>query len=208
MCPRLPRSVNSQPLHPVFAQNVSAAFLRPGEVSTFDPIGRKGLVEKPMHLLVLGLAFAAACAAQSSAGASSRQATAPAPSPPSSAPPATPASQAPSTAGAENPDSRSEGTAADTAGGEEAALESQIQKALEKDPTLVHSSVRVAVSREAIELTGSVATSRERLTATRIAQSYAGSKRVVSRITVSASPQESGTPEKRNAAGSQRQLRR
>jgi osmotically-inducible protein OsmY len=87
-------------------------------------------------------------------------------------------------------------------------LESQIQNALGKDPTLIRDSVRVAVSEEAVELTGNVATSRERLTATRIAQSYAGSKRVVSRITVAASPQESATPEKKNVSGSQRQLRR
>lgn len=91
---------------------------------------------------------------------------------------------------------------------EAAALESQIQNALGKDPTLMHDSVRVAVSEQAVELTGNVGTSRERLTATRIAQSYAGSKPVVSRITVAASPQESGTPEKKNVSGRQRQLRR
>jgi osmotically-inducible protein OsmY len=109
----------------------------------------------------------------------------------------------------ESPASRSEGTVPAVAKEEATALESQIQNALGKDPTLIHDKVRVAVSEEAVELTGNVATSRERLTATRIAQSYAGSKRVVSRITVAASPQESGTPpEKKNVSGSQRQLRR
>jgi hypothetical protein len=176
---------------------------------TFNPIGRKGLVEKAMHLLVLGLALAAACAAQSSAGAGSSQAAVPSPSPSAPAHAVEPGSPENITAGtAESPDSRSEGTAPAVVKEETAGLESQIQSALGKDPTLIHDSVRVAVSEDAVELTGNVATSRERLTATRIAQSYAGSKHVVSRITVAASPQESGTPEKKNVSGSQRQLRR
>ena len=163
-----------------------------------------------MHLLVLGLALAAAGAAQSSVGAGPSQAAVPSPSPSVPARPIEPASQEQISAGApESPDSRSEGTVPSVVKKEEAAaLENQIQAALGKDPTLIHDSVRVAVSEDAVELTGNVATSRERLTATRIAQSYAGSKRVVSRITVAASPQESATPEKKNVSGSQRQLRR
>ena len=167
------------------------------------------MVEKAIHLLVLGLALVMACSAQSSAGAGPSQTTVPSPSP-STAHPVEPVSQERIAAGAaESADSRTEGTAPAVAKETEAAeLESQIQNALGKDPTLIHDSVRVAVSEEAVELTGNVATSRERLTATRIAQSYAGSKRVVSRITVAANPQESATPEKKNVSGSQRQLRR
>jgi osmotically-inducible protein OsmY len=166
-------------------------------------------VEKAMHLLVLGLALAVACSAQSSSGVGQSQAAIPSPSP-STVRPVEPVSPEHVTSGAaESADSPSEGTVPAVAKQTEAAeLESQIQNALGKDPTLIHDSVRVAVSQEAVELTGNVATSRERLTATRIAQSYAGSKRVVSRITVAASPQDSGTPEKKNASGSQRQLRR
>ena len=164
-------------------------------------------MEKAIHLLVLGLALVVACPAQSGAGAGLSQTTVPLPSPPA-ARPVEPASQEHITAGAgENPDSPSERTLPAVAK-ETIELESQIQNALGKDPTLIRDSVRVAVSEEAVELTGNVATSRERLTATRIAQSYAGSKRVVSRITVAASPQESATPEKKNVSGSQRQLRR
>jgi len=163
-------------------------------------------VEKAIHLLVLGLALVVACPAQSGAGAGLSQTTVPLPSPPA-ARPVEPASQEHITAGAgESLDSPSETLPA--VAKETTELESQIQNALGKDPTLIHDSVRVAVSEEAVELTGNVATSRERLTATRIAQSYAGSKRVVSRITVAASPQESATPEKKNVSGSQRQLRR
>jgi hypothetical protein len=163
-----------------------------------------------MHLLVLGLALSTASGGQSSAGAGPSQSTVPSPSQSPLARPVAPASQDRSSVGApESPDSRSEETAPGAAKhAEEAALESQIQNALGKDPTLIHDSVRVAVSEGAVELTGNVATSRERLTATRIAQSYAGSKPVVSRITVAASPQESGTPpEKKNVSGSQRQPR-
>jgi len=163
-------------------------------------------VEKAIHLLVLGLALVVACPAQSGAGAGLSQTTVPLPSPPA-ARPVEPASQEHITAGAgESLDSPSETLPA--VAKETTELESQIQNALGKDPTLIRDSVRVAVSEEAVELTGNVATSRERLTATRIAQSYAGSKRVVSRITVAASPQESATPEKKNVSGSQRQLRR
>ena len=146
-------------------------------------------MEKAIHLLVLGLALVVACPAQSGAGAGLSQTTVPLPSPPA-ARPVEPASQEQISAGApESPDSRSEGTVPSVVKKEEAAaLENQIQAALGKDPTLIHDSVRVAVSEDAVELTGNVATSRERLTATRIAQSYAGSKRVVSRITVAASP--------------------
>ena len=163
-------------------------------------------MEKAIHLLVLGLALVVACPAQSGAGAGLSQTTVPLPSPPA-ARPVEPASQEHITAGAgESLDSPSETLPA--VAKETTELESQIQNALGKDPTLIRDSVRVAVSEEAVELTGNVATSRERLTATRIAQSYAGSKRVVSRITVAASPQESATPEKKNVSGSQRQLRR
>jgi hypothetical protein len=155
-----------------------------------------------MHLLVLGLALAPACAAQSGAGATAGQKPAVMQSP--SPPPSTPASSEQPSAPVPAPETQpprpddQEGV----------ALENRIQTTLGKEPTLSHDSVRVAVSGDAIELTGSVATSRERLTAIRIAQSYAGSKRVVSRITVGTNPQESITPEKKNVTESQRQLHR
>jgi BON domain len=64
-------------------------------------------------------------------------------------------------------------------------LQSQIQNALSKEPTLSGDTVNVNVSQDAIEVTGSVATAREKQTATRIVQSYAGNKKVVSHLTVS-----------------------
>lgn len=64
-------------------------------------------------------------------------------------------------------------------------LQCQIQNALSKEPTLSGDSVNVTVSAESIDISGNVATSREKQTATRIVQSYAGNKRVVSHLTVS-----------------------
>jgi osmotically-inducible protein OsmY len=81
-------------------------------------------------------------------------------------------------------------------------LQTQIQNALSKEPTLSGDTVNVSVSADSIAVNGSVATSREKQTATRIVQSYAGNKKVVSRLTVSgrnrnaapaaASPKQSG----------------
>ena len=71
-------------------------------------------------------------------------------------------------------------------------LQNEIQNALSKEPTLSGDTVNITVSPESIEMNGSVATAREKLTATRIVQSYAGNKKVVSHLTV--------TGRERNAA--------
>jgi BON domain len=63
-------------------------------------------------------------------------------------------------------------------------LQSQIQNALSKEPTLSGDTINVNVSSDAIEVTGSVATAREKQTATRIIQSYAGNKKVVSHLSI------------------------
>lgn len=63
-------------------------------------------------------------------------------------------------------------------------LQAQLQNALSKEPTLSGDTVKVAVSADSIDITGSVATAREKQTATRIVQSYAGNKKVVSHLTV------------------------
>jgi BON domain len=67
----------------------------------------------------------------------------------------------------------------------DADLQSQIQNALSKEPTLSGDMVNVNVTAEAIDVTGSVATAREKQTTTRIIQSYAGNKKVVNHLTVS-----------------------
>jgi osmotically-inducible protein OsmY len=63
-------------------------------------------------------------------------------------------------------------------------LESQIQNALNKEPTLSSDSTHVKVSGDTIELDGNVASNKEKTTATRIVQSYAGSKKLVNKLTI------------------------
>jgi hypothetical protein len=68
----------------------------------------------------------------------------------------------------------------------DAELQSQIQNALTREPTLAGESVHVAVAEDNIEMNGNVATAKEKITATRIVQSYAGNKKIVSHLTVGA----------------------
>ncbi|HKV93618.1 MAG TPA: BON domain-containing protein [Candidatus Angelobacter sp.] len=63
-------------------------------------------------------------------------------------------------------------------------LEGQIQNALNKEPTLTGDSTHVTVTPDTIELSGNVNTSKEKLTATRIVQSYAGSKKVLNHLAI------------------------
>lgn len=64
-------------------------------------------------------------------------------------------------------------------------LQGQIQNALKNEPTLSNDSINVAVTDDAIDLTGSVATGKEKQTAKRIVQSYAGNRKVTDHLTVS-----------------------
>jgi hypothetical protein len=66
-----------------------------------------------------------------------------------------------------------------------ATLQSQIQNALQNEPTLHNDSLSVNVTESMIELGGSVQTSKEKQTARRIASSFAGNRRVKDRVTVS-----------------------
>ncbi|HEY2171465.1 MAG TPA: BON domain-containing protein [Candidatus Angelobacter sp.] len=64
-------------------------------------------------------------------------------------------------------------------------LQSQIQNALSKEPTLTGDSPRVNVSGDTVELAGNVGTNKEKITATRIVQSYSGSKKLVNKLAIS-----------------------
>jgi hypothetical protein len=66
-----------------------------------------------------------------------------------------------------------------------ATLQSQIQNALQNEPTLKNDNVSVNVTDSTIELGGNVQTGKEKQTARRIASSFAGNRRVKDRITVS-----------------------
>ena len=76
-------------------------------------------------------------------------------------------------------------SAAGSSNSDSASLQSTIQDKLKSEPMLSSSSVNVTVTDATIELSGSVATGKEKQTAERIAQSYAGNRKLVNRITVS-----------------------
>jgi hypothetical protein len=63
-------------------------------------------------------------------------------------------------------------------------LHERIEAALHSEPTLSGSNLTVNVSDDAIDLSGTVNSSKERLTARRIVQSFAGNRRVRERVTV------------------------
>ena len=63
-------------------------------------------------------------------------------------------------------------------------LQSQIQEALSKDPSLSKCGVVVTAAAEGIDLTGSAGSSRERLAVWRLAESYARGKKVENHIVV------------------------
>jgi BON domain len=97
---------------------------------------------------------------------------------------ATPAAQA--TGGvAATPSPSAETSAAGADAVNDSELEGQIENALNKEPTLTGDSTHVTVSADTIELAGNVGTSKEKLTATRIVQSYAGNKKVMNHLTIS-----------------------
>jgi len=154
-------------------------------------------VEKPFYVLGIGLVLAQLCAAAQSG-------TAPTPSAQT-----TPSNDSNERIGGKidslNPLATPTPDQARTAA--DVTLQAQIQSALGHDPTLSHDSVRVSVLSDSIELTGSVGTSRERLTATRLAMSFAGSRRVISRITVGGANDAplQATPTKKNVTGNHNQ---
>jgi hypothetical protein len=117
--------------------------------------------------------------------------------------PVTPNSNAPNSG--EPQSTSAEASNAGIAAVNDPELESQIQNALNKEPTLTGSSTHVTVSADTIELAGSVGTSKEKLTATRIVQSYAGSKKVMNHLTISGKgeqhPPQQETPDANHATG-------
>ena len=74
-------------------------------------------------------------------------------------------------------------------------LQSQIQGALSKEPTLAGDSAHATVSGDTIELAGTVGTNKEKITATRIVQSYAGSKKLVNKLTINGRSEKGTAPE-------------
>ena len=122
--------------------------------------------------------------------------------------PVQPATTAPSTGGVSGAASSSTPQtpdAQDSAGGvsgmTDSDLQSQIQNALGKEPTLSGDSPHVNVSGDTVELAGAVGTNKEKITATRIVQSYTGSKKLVNKLTISPKNEKS-TPASTDNPGS------
>jgi hypothetical protein len=65
-----------------------------------------------------------------------------------------------------------------------ASLKGQLDQAYQSEPSLSGSNIQVEVSDTSIQLTGSVPTGKEKTTAKRIAQSYAGNRKVVEKLAV------------------------
>jgi len=114
--------------------------------------------------------------------------------------PAQPSTGTPATGGvagaassstAPNPDAANSGGGAISAM-TDSDLQSQIQGALSKEPTLAGDSAHATVSGDTIELAGTVGTNKEKITATRIVQSYAGSKKLVNKLTINGRNEKSG----------------
>lgn len=85
----------------------------------------------------------------------------------------------------------------------ESDLQAQIQNALRNEPTLSNNNVHATVSEDEIDVSGAVATAKEKLTAKRIVQSYAGNRKVKDHLTVRGhSPENASNPsERQNPAG-------
>lgn len=77
-------------------------------------------------------------------------------------------------------------------------LQDRVQEALGKVPELSNDKLRVSAGEDGLELSGTVASGKERQAAIRIAQSFARGKKVVDHIVVTSrnTPVESMTPEK------------
>lgn len=75
-----------------------------------------------------------------------------------------------------------------------ASLKGQLDQAYQSEPSLSGSNIQVDVSDTSIQLTGSVPTGKEKTTAKRIAQSYAGNRKVVEKLAVTGRANSNGTP--------------
>jgi len=82
-----------------------------------------------------------------------------------------------------------------------ATLQSQIQNALQNEPTLRNNSLSVNVTDNTIELGGAVQNGKEKQTAHRIASSFAGNRRVKDRITVGGRGTASSNPNSSTLGG-------
>ncbi len=68
-----------------------------------------------------------------------------------------------------------------------ASLQQQLDQAYQSEPSLNGSKIDVGVTDSEVQLTGSVPTNKDKITAERIAKSYAGNRKVVDKVSVGGS---------------------
>lgn len=145
-----------------------------------------------LWLAVLGLlawpVYAGQQSTHGSSGGSSEQTTAPKASPTS-----TPSQEAaPLPSASARPGA---GQVPDETIAIDSALQTQIQDAFDKDPIFSRGGLKATVLEDGIELSGDVASGRDRQNAARIAQSYARGKKVLNHVVVKGhSAQPGSTP--------------
>lgn len=96
---------------------------------------------------------------------------------------AEPNPQAPATPQASNP-AKQNGGLGQTDPAANPALQGRIQQALQNEPTLASSHVSVSVTDSAIELSGTVPSTKDKETAARIAQSFDGNRKLTDKLIV------------------------
>ena len=141
-------------------------------------------MRKPLYLLVFVLALSLFCASAQTGSSNSGTSQAQTQSQqPTSKDPTTPSSTGtmgsnPSTTPPNEPAIQSASTTSSS------DLQTQIQNALKNEPTLANDNINVSVTDNEIDLSGAVANAKARQTAKRIAQSYAGNRKVKEHLTV------------------------
>jgi hypothetical protein len=143
--------------------------------------GKRHAMRASLWVAVLGLiawpGHAGQQGSQSPRGGSSGQTTVPQASPTS-----TPSHEAPPLPAASATPGTEPGPGETVA--IDSALQTQIQDAFDKDPIFSRGGLKVTVLEDGIELSGDVASGRDRQNAARIAQSYARGKKVVNHVVV------------------------
>lgn len=93
------------------------------------------------------------------------------------------AGSATSSGAAQAPETQAPSAGTGTNPMENSDLQGQIQNALSKEPTIT-GDPHVTVTGDTVELAGTVGSAKEKITASRIVQSYTGSKKLVNNLTI------------------------
>lgn len=151
-------------------------------------------MRKPLYLLVFVLALSLAYASAQTGSSSSVPTQSQHPTPKDPTPPSSTGTLGsnPSTTPPDQPNAQGANTAST------GDLQAQIQNALKNEPTLANDNINVSVTDNEIDLSGTVANGKAKLTAKRIAQSYAGNRKVKEHLTVSGGQDNLSNPVRNN----------